>query len=237
MPITTHSSGDTGQAQKIFVFRMGKKYGEEYEEYLNRKLQGRYDLIWIRNPLDSKVALQWNKMFLMNLDYIDPIIVMDIDILLENNFHELFEYPIQRGEFLSIPAWWNERAGYLLNGGFFKYHPKDCKYIFDEFINNSKHWQSHYIKEGITVGPVNGEQYFVEDQVKKHLDLKFVPKSWVTRWTNDSSKNMKISDRWRKKVEDTQLFYHEHNKFNENVKFVHFTTSLNKPHESKLYKY
>jgi len=160
-----------------------------------------------------------------------------ITILLENNFHELFEYPIQRGEFLSIPAWWNERAGYLLNGGFFKYHPKDCKYIFDEFINNSKHWQSHYIKEGITVGPVNGEQYFVEDQVKKHLDLKFVPKSWVTRWTNDSSKNMKISDRWRKKVEDTQLFYHEHNKFNENVKFVHFTTSLNKPHESKLYKY
>ena len=55
--------------------------------------------------------------------------------------------------------------------------------------------------------------------------------------TYSNSKNMKIADRWRKKVEDTQLFYHEKNKFNENVKFVHFTTSLNKPHESKLYKY
>ena len=165
---------ETGE--DVHGVEIGKKYGEEYEEYLNQKLKGRYDLIWIRNPLDSKVALQWNKMFLMNLDYPDPIVVMDIDILLENNFHELFEYPIQKGEFLSIPAWWNERAGYLSNGGFFKYYPKDCKYIFDEFINNSKHWQSHYIKEVCAIG--------IDDELAGKELIVFIVSNTKTRVTN-----------------------------------------------------
>jgi hypothetical protein len=228
---------DDPQKIKIFVFRIGKKYGPEYETYLEDKLKSKYDLIWIRNSLDSRIALQWNKMFLMNLDYDHPIVVMDIDILLENNYFDLFDYKIEPGEFLSIPAWWNNRGGYKVNGGFYKYYPKDCRYIYEEFMSNPKKWQMHYIKNGTTIGPVNGEQYFVEDHVNKKLKLKFIPKEWVTRWTNDKGLNKKIVEKYNTQTTGGVLFDSVNDKFNDNVKIIHFTTSLNKPSESNLYKY
>ena len=33
-----------------------------------------------------------------------------------------------------------------INGGFFKYYPKDVKYIYDKFMKDPNHWQTHYIK-------------------------------------------------------------------------------------------
>ena len=38
--------------------------------------------------------------------------------------------------------------------------------------------QNFYIKRGIAKGPVNGEQYFVEDNVNEELELITVPESW-----------------------------------------------------------
>ena len=49
-------------------------------------------------------------------------------------------------------------------------------------MSDIHHWQKFYIENGTTTGPVNGEQYFVEDSVKEQLDLVVLPNEWFTRW-------------------------------------------------------
>ena len=46
-------------------------------------------------------------MYGMSLDIDEPVIVMDIDVLLTNNYKELFEYPDKKGQFVSF-SWWRD---------------------------------------------------------------------------------------------------------------------------------
>ena len=126
----------------IIAVRIGDKYGLEYEDYLNNKLS-KYNIIWIREPYHPQVTLQWNKMWGMQLEQDDPICVMDIDVLLLNDYKKIFDYPIKRGQFLAMPGWWRDtkKSGYYINGGFFKYFPKDCLYIYDKFMEDIHYWQ------------------------------------------------------------------------------------------------
>ena len=166
----------------IIAVRIGNKYGPEYEEYLEEKLS-KHNIIWIREPYDDRVVLQWNKMWGMQMETDEPICVMDIDVLLIHDYEKIFDYPIERGQFVAMPGWWrNDVTEYRINGGFFKYYPKDCRYIYDKFMSDVHHWQKHYIENGTTTGPVNGEQYFVEDSVKERLELVVLPNEWFTRW-------------------------------------------------------
>jgi len=223
---------------KILAIRIGDKYGPEYETYLERKLPN-HEFIWVREPYDTGVFLQWNKMWGMQMDIDEPICVIDIDILLVNDYKKVFDYPVKHGQFLAMPGWWRdtEKSGYEINGGFFKYYPKDCKYIFDKFMSDPNHWQHYYIKNGTTKGPVNGEQYFVEDSVKEKLELITLPKAWFTRWVTDESinygKNMtkwqvELTNKYNDITGNEYIYLGE--EFHEDIKFVHFTHSLNKPH-------
>ena len=72
---------------KIICIRIGDKYGQLYEEYLKEKLP-EHEFIWIKEPYDPRVLLQWNKMYGMNLDIDEPICVIDIDILLVNDYYK-----------------------------------------------------------------------------------------------------------------------------------------------------
>ena len=169
-----------------------------------------HNFIWIREQYHTKVTLQWNKMWGMQLDIDEPICVMDIDILLMNDYEKVFEYPIKPGQFLAMPGWWRDDSvsnDYKINGGFFKYYPKDCRYIYDKFMSDIHHWQSFYIKNGTTTGPVNGEQYFVEDAAKERLEIITLPNEWFTRWVaddkvidfrNNKTWQYKMTERWKK---------------------------------------
>jgi len=223
---------------KIVTVRIGDKYGPEYETYLEKKLPN-HEFIWVRKPYDDRVVLQWNKMWGMQLGIDEPICVMDIDVLLVNDYEKIFDYPIKRGQFVAMPGWWRDtdKSGYVINGGFFKYYPKDCKYIFDKFMSDPHRWQHHYIDNGTTKGPVNGEQYFVEDSVKEKLELVTLPEAWFTRWVTDESivygKSML---RWQVQLTNKYSeitgndYIYLGGEFHEDIKFVHFTHSLNKPH-------
>ena len=175
---------------KIIAVRIGKKYGIEYEKYLEKKLS-QHEFVWIREPYHSEVKLQWNKMWGMQLDIDEPICVMDIDILLTNDYNEVFDFPVKRGQFAAMPGWWRDRKKhpFMINGGFFKYYPKDCKYIYDKFMDDIDKWQQYYIENGTTQGPVNGEQHFVEDSVNERLELVTLPDAWFTRWVVDEDIN------------------------------------------------
>jgi len=220
---------------KVYCVRIGDKYGKEYEDYINDKLK-KYEVIWIRKPFHNDVTLQWNKMLPMSYDIDEPICVIDIDIHLINDYEKLFDYPIERGQFISIPAWWKDADGYNINGGFFKYYPVDCKYIYDKFISDIDYWQQYYINNKTTVGPVNGEQYFVEDSVNDKLELITVPPAWVTRWSNGYNMTQLQFDDWQyyisnKYINVTNNEYLKLGDFHKDIKFIHFTHAQNKPYK------
>ena len=227
----------------IVCVRIGEKYGKEYENYLERKLSD-HKFIWIREPYIPLVKLQWNKMWGMQLDVNLPICVMDIDILLTNEYNEVFDFPIKRGQFAAMPGWWRDhRKGYKINGGFFKYYPQDCKYIYDKFMGDINKWQNYYIENGTTQGPVNGEQHFVEDSVNEELELVTLPNAWFTRWVVDedinygksmSKWNIQMVNKYRELTGNDYIYLG--GEFHPDIKFVHFTHRMNKPHEWKDYR-
>ena len=142
-----------------------------------------------------------------------------------------------------MPGWWRDtdREGYKINGGFFKYYPTDCEYIYEKFMQDYKHWQSYYILNKTTTGPVNGEQYFVEDSVKENLELKLLPNEWFTRWVVDedivgrsmTKWQVQITRKYQKITGNDYIFLG--GEFHPDIKFVHFTNRLNKPHEWSEY--
>jgi hypothetical protein len=230
---------------KVFCVRIGDKYGQEYEDYIERKLGSDYEVVWIREEMiPGQVKLQWNKMYPMSLDLEEPVCVIDIDMLLTNDYKQAFDYPIQRGQFLAMRAWWRDtlHPDYSINGGFFKYYPKDCNYIYDKFVSDVWHWQTHYIKNQVTMGPINGEQYFVEDSVKEKLELIHLPSSWAVRWLSDYDLNENVYLEWqnefrKKYLNETGNKYVYLGDFHPDIKIVHFTHGENFPHTWKFFEH
>ena len=219
---------------KIFCVRIGNKYGPEYEDYINKKLEG-HDINWIREPFHPWVPLQWNKLQVFNMDIDEPVIIMDIDKLLINDYKEVIDYPCKKGEFVSIPYWWNfNGTKFKTSGGFYKFYPKDCKHIYDKYMSDIPHWTNYYIKNGFTFGPVNGEFMFVQDNLKD-LELKLMPDSWFTRWLANSPAGIgkKLEDKYQEVTGNDYLY--NGNDFHPDIKIIHFTDSMNKPHEWKDY--
>ena len=208
--------------QRVLVVRIGDKYGPEYETYLNKLIP---DIIWVRKPLTQKIKLQWNKMVGMSLDMNEPLVVMDVDVILNGNYMDMINYPIERGEFVCMNAWWTDtsKQEYCINGGFYKYYPRDCKYIWDKFMADPEYWQNYYIENGTTHGPVNGEQYFIEDSINQKLKPVYLPQEWYGKM---------IQNPTRKWVEECNEAYpgdwfYDYNKreFNSEVKFIHYQKS------------
>lgn len=208
--------------QRVLVVRVGDRYGPEYETYLDSKIP---NITWVRQPLTQKIKLQWNKMVGMSLDIDEPIVVMDIDILLQGDYMDMINYPIERGQFVCMNAWWQDTAKeeYCINGGFYKYYPKDCKYIWDKFMDDPEYWQNYYIENGTTHGPVNGEQYFIEDSINQRLQPVYIPQTWYGKFIQNPN---------RKWIEDCnesypgEYFYDYSTKtFHPEVKFIHYQKS------------
>lgn len=235
---------------KVFCVRIGDKYGPEYEKYINNKL-AKYEVVWIREPFDPRIQLQWNKMLPMSLDIGEPVCVIDIDLILINDYERIFDFPIKRGQFIGAPDWWRSDQRWTLNGGFFKYFPSDCRYIYDVFMTDPLKWQRFYIENGTTIGPVNGEQYFVEHMVKYRMELVLFPDEWITRWASERTHKLslvgdltpdKIESMWnlhmnrlyRERTGNPYLYLAD--EFHPDIKMVHFTNHINKPHEWSGYE-
>jgi hypothetical protein len=228
---------------KIIAVRIGNRYGPEYEEYLENKLP-EYDFIWVREALSDNIKLQWNKIYAMTLDIDEPVCVIDIDILLVGDYKKIFEYPIEQGQFLAAPGWWrwgfaDLETRFTINGGFYKYYPKDVRYIYDKFMEQPEYWQRKYIEEGFTSGPINGEQHFMEDSVKEKLELVRLPNDWFCRMearTGKEHKNVLSGLNARFKEITGHPYMYLGNQFWPTIKFVHFTHMANHPHKWSGYK-
>lgn len=201
---------------KIFAVRIGEKYNQDVEDYINSKLP---NVTWIRSEIDG-IRLQWNKLSIMNLDIDEPVLVIDIDMLFINDYMDAINYPIKRGEFLTANSWWGDsnRGNFSLNGGFQKYYPKDCKYIYDEFMKKPDYWMKYFIENKITYGEVNGEQFFVEIWAKKRLEIKYLPDSWFVKYDDNFSKE----DYYHYNIQHPKGWVYLGGEFNESIKIVHF---------------
>jgi hypothetical protein len=184
-------------------------------------------------------------MWAMQQDIDEPICVIDIDILLLGDYEKIFDYPIKPGQFLAMPGWWRDTSKneYKINGGFFKYYPKECKYIYDKFMSNINGWQRYYIDNGTTNGPVNGEQYFVEDSAKEKLEVVTLPDEWFTRWVTGTDIiyeqsmfkwNVQLARKYRELTGNEYIYLG--GEFHPDIKLVHFTHRMNKPHEWEGFK-
>ena len=221
-------------SMRIYCVRIGDKYGQQYEDYMNEKLAD-YEVIWIKEPIKPNVPLQWNKMVAMNDDSDEPVVVLDIDKIFINDYKEALDYSIKPGEFLAAPYWWGN-GRIPMSGGFYKFYPKDCKYIYNNYINNIDYYTNYYIKNGYTTGPVNGEFLYVHYMLQRELKLITLPDAWVTRWTSeefDLSGEHRSDLKHRYRTATGNYLYKD--EFNPMIKIVHFTNSLNKPHEWKKY--
>lgn len=226
---------------KIFIIRIGDKYGPEYETYLESKLSHKYDVHWIREETSPGIRMQWNKMWVMGLDIDEPVCTMDIDMLLINDYEKVFDYPIERGQFVAMSGWWrdcNER--YVINGGFYKFYPKDTQYIYEKLMKDPQYWQSYFLENGITTGQYNGEQHFVEESVEEKLEKIVLPHAWFARmdsrdmfegayykWIN------RINDKYREATGNQYMYLGD--EFHPDVKIVHFTHMHNLPHKWDKY--
>lgn len=201
--------------QRILAVRVGDKYGPEYEDYLRSKIPNIEFLNTDVNPF----VRQWNKLSFMELNTDEPICVIDIDIIFENDYMDMFNYPIAPGEFVCMKSWWRDtyKSNYCMNGGFYKFYPKDVKPIADKFKSNPEWWMNFYWKNGTTHEGM-GEQYFVEDSVKElGLTFKYLPQEWYTKWKNNPTEdwvagaNVAYPGDW--------LYLGE---FNPNIKLIHY---------------
>ena len=104
----------------------------------------------------------------------------------------------------------------------------DINYIYEKFMSSIEKWKVHYIKNKTTIGPVNGEQYFVEDSVNEKLKLKLAPSSWVTRWKNDYS-HIWFEELTKKYTEASGEDYLKEDDWNPNIKLVHYNHTLKYP--------
>ena len=203
---------------KIYAVRVGDKYGEHYEKALPFVDE------WIRDE-EPGVQLQWNKLRAFKGEKC-PVVLIDIDLTFMNDYQDLFSLPVERGEFLTTRNWWGQdnpvRMHYKIAGGFYKFWPEDTEYILDQFNECPAYWQSYYIENGTTVGPVNGEMNFVEDCVRgrignKPLKMRFVPDAWHTKWKNEPTKEYMY--RMSTQYDNDYLWLGD---FHPDIKLVHY---------------
>jgi len=192
---------------KVFAVRVGNRYGPEYEDYLRAKIPH----IQFLNEEKEEFKLQWNKLHFFNLDVNEPIVVIDIDLELINDYQNLFEYEIKQDEFLTIKPWWDDRK---INGGFYKFYPLSFKYVYEEFSANKNKWERYFIENGTKPGPVNGEEDYVYSMIKDNL--KFLPEEWCVSYpkNNDWSK---LNSKYKGD------YVYLGNKFNQNIKLIHYS--------------
>ena len=161
-----------------------------YTDYDTEFLDEGINIIKLENN-DKK--LQWYKLdfFKKGIVEEEDIILMDIDQVIIRNCDFLFD-SIEDNEFRGTHRfWWRWREDkdnkkFALSGSIYKFKNGQHQYIVDEFEKSIDFWQEYFIKNGITSGPVNGEQHFVQSQLEIHdTNVSMFPEKFIVKWHKD----------------------------------------------------
>tara|TARA_A100001011_G_scaffold29004_1_gene28196 strand:+ start:3150 stop:3860 length:711 start_codon:yes stop_codon:yes gene_type:complete len=219
----------------------GEKYGTEYVNKLYLDLKKHttkpfkfycytdYDIEFLNEDINIipiinlNKKLQWYKLDYFKKDIVDTddIVLMDIDMHIIGNVDFLFD-KVKDNEFRGTHRfWWRWREDkdnklFALSGSVYKFKNGQHQYIVNEFEKDIKKWEEYFINNGVTIGPVNGEQHFVQYQLEKNkTNVSMFPEKHIVKWHNDdfyiqtsiehaykkySGNNYILDDNWHKDV-------------------------------------
>ena len=151
---------------------------------------------------------------------------MDIDQIIIGNCDFLFE-DIKDNEFRGTHRfWWRWREDkdnkkFALSGSVYKFKNGQHQYIVDEFEKSINFWQEYYIKTGITSGPVNGEQHFVQNQLEFHnTNVSMFPEKHIVKWHEDDFYIQTSIEHAYKKYSGNKYLLDED--WHEDVRIIHY---------------
>ena len=172
--------------------------------------------------------LQWHKLTFFKKDIVkeDDIILMDIDQVIIRNCDFLFDN-IEDNEFRGTHRfWWRWREDkdnkkFALSGSVYKFKNGQHQYIVDEFEKNIDFWQEYFIKTGITSGPVNGEQHFVQKMLEDNkTNVSMFPEKHIVKWHKDDFYIQTCIEHDYKKWTGNKYLLDED--WHEDVKVIHY---------------
>lgn len=112
----------------------------------------------------------------------DETVVVDIDIFWLKDPKPVIEFPVEHGQFVSVPRWWSQNFfdECPISGKFYKFKSHDFKHVHREYIKNWRHYRNHYWNKGVVEFPNKGEQNFVYDMVKDS-EIVLQPGEWCMK--------------------------------------------------------
>ena len=181
-------------------------------------------------PLSNveKYKLQWHKLIFHknnfgNINIGEKCLILDIDWIIINNIDEILNYNLEKKRFLCFERWWFEKIkSCKINGGLQMDYMGDTNHLWEIFKNDHIYWQEYFINNKLAIGPVNGEQNFID----KHLKLKrqWLPMEWFGKYSVEEM--MTIQKLWTRRIDEHSLFYAD-DEFDDRLKMIHFSNSDN----------
>lgn len=188
----------------------------------NKKLQ------WYKVDFFTKFLFYKNK--LIGEGESEAIIVMDIDLEIAGNVDFLFD-PFNKDEFwCSHRLWWRwreDRNGESpVSGTVYKFMNGEFELdVYRQFEKDIPFWEEYFIKKKITVGPVNGEQHFIQAMLGKGKhNLKFFPEKHIVKW-NDNDFYMQTKLEKQYKDWSGNNYLEDENGFHPDVRIIHYAGS------------
>lgn len=115
---------------------------------------------------------QWHKVDLFNMmPDGDVCFISDLDWTFVGDVTDIFNAPVERNELVAPYRWWTryKGEGFTINGGLYKFIGGEFTYIPKVFHKSPRYWMQRYIIDLLIAHPpVNGEQNFMDETVRKH---------------------------------------------------------------------
>ena len=177
-------------------------------------------------PRDD-VEKQWYKIDFHHMPIIaeGKCLIVDIDYQIVGDMDEILSWDLPNHHFGCNYRWWSSHTDKCaINGGFQMFYQGQTKHLYDIFYQDPKYWQKHYIDIGHAVGPVNGEQNFVDEHVS--LKRSWLPQEWFAKY--HETENSYIQSLWNERVCSEEPFYLG-GEFDSRIKMVHYSGADNIP--------
>lgn len=187
------------------------------------------DGIIIKPIVKRNKKLQWYKLDFFKKGFVEnhDIIVMDIDLDIVGNVDFIFD---DYSGFIGSHRWWwrwredKENQPFALSGTIYKFKNGEHQEVIDNFEKDIPYWEEYFIKNGVTKGPVNGEQHFVQKMLTDYnKPFSYFPERHIIKWhKNDFSMQLKLEKEYEKWTKNN---YIENGDWHHDVRIVHYAGS------------
>lgn len=166
--------------------------------------------------------LEFHKPGFAGLNFLDDVIIMDIDMIILQNIDDILNFPVSKEEFGAIYRWWSKRTNWCpINGGFQKFKHGTTEHIWNKFYRKPNFWPTYYSSIGEAEPPYMGEQNFIHHNIEAcNLKRSYLPIEWFAKY---NPLQPELHDYWKEKVKNSEYF--NNGIFDPLIKIVHFSNA------------